>query len=90
LTGAAVTEREADGVVVDQREGQGGLPVRRAGWLKGFKKCLGQGQRVWSEPGDPRVCSRTARSLPASTITCSLERSRHEACTTGTSQAFVP
>jgi hypothetical protein len=49
VVGGAVAEREAEGVVVDQGEGQGGLPGREAGCLQRCQERLGQGEGVRSE-----------------------------------------
>ena len=44
--GGAVAEREAEGVVVDQAEGQGGLVFGQAGGVQRREECLGQGEGV--------------------------------------------
>ena len=42
----AVAEREAEGVVVDQAEGQGGLASGQAGRVQRREERLGQGEGV--------------------------------------------
>src|ERR1700733_323919 len=59
VDGGAVAEREAEGVVVDQGEGQGGLLLGQASGLQRSEERLGQGEGVRTEgvagleqPGD--------------------------------------
>ena len=71
VDGGAVAEREAQGVVVDEAEGQGGLPVGQAGLLQRCQERLGQGQGVRPEgvtgleqPGDAGMAFQD-RAQPA-------------------------
>jgi hypothetical protein len=60
LAGAgAVAERKAEGVVVDEVEGEGGLALGQAGRVQRREECFGQGEGVGAEgvagleqPGD--------------------------------------
>ena len=48
--GGAVAEREAEGVVVDQAEGEGGLGAGQARRVQRGQECLGQGEGVRAKP----------------------------------------
>jgi hypothetical protein len=62
VDGRAVAEREAEGVVVDQGVGQGGLLAGQASCLQRREEGLGQGERMraqgvpgFEQPGDSRM-----------------------------------
>jgi hypothetical protein len=47
--GCGIGEGEAESVVVDEAEGQGGLAAGQSGRQERRQECLGQGQRCWTE-----------------------------------------
>lgn len=49
VDGGAVGQRETEGVVVDQGERQGCLPLGQAGCLQWRQECIGQGKGVRPE-----------------------------------------
>ena len=74
-----IGEGEAEGVVVDEAEGQGGLAAGQPGPVQRREECLGQGQRrgasgsrVLSKAATPGWPSRTTRSRRARPATCAV------------------